>query len=111
MNKNNSFYDIVDQIVTHGVGKGILHLFNDDDAFTDNILSLKGHKVENFGSCSYLGLEFDRRLREGAKQAVDRYGTQFSESRAYVSLRLYAELEGLFHKIFEAPCVVTPTTT
>src|SRR4051812_23451945 len=111
MSKTNSFYDTVDQIVTYGVQKGILHLHNEDDQFLGNELILSGHRVVNFGSCSYLGLEFDERLKEGAKRAIDQYGTQFSESRAYVSLKPYVELENLLEQIFEAPCVVTPTTT
>jgi 7-keto-8-aminopelargonate synthetase-like enzyme/predicted N-acyltransferase len=111
MKKSNSFYDIIDQIVSHGVDKGILHLHNEDEYFSGNSISLKGNKVVNFGSCSYLGLEFDHRLKEGAKLAIDHYGTQFSESRAYVSLGLYDELESLFQQIFEHYCVVTPTTS
>ena len=101
MKKTNSFYDVIDQIVTHGVIKGILHLHNEDESFHGNSILLKGNKVVNFGSCSYLGLEFDERLKNGAKQAIDDYGTQFSESRAYVSLGLYDELESLFENIFE----------
>lgn len=72
---------------------------------------LKGRPVINFGSCSYLGLEFDERLKNAAKRAVDNYGTQFSESRAYVSVRYYEELEGLLQQLFEAHPVVMPTTT
>lgn len=109
--KSNSFYDSIDQIVTHGVEKGILHLFNEDAGFTGNLIQLKGKSVVNFGSCSYLGLEFDDRLKQGAKDAIDRYGTQFSESRAYVSLKIYEDLEAAFREIFGQPCVVTPTTS
>ncbi len=111
MSKTNSFLEIVDQIVTDGVNKGILHLYTEDSRLTDNVISLKGNNVVNFGSCSYLGLEFDERLKDGAKKAVDNYGTQFSESRAYVSVKQYAELEDLLRQIFDAHCVVMPTTT
>jgi 7-keto-8-aminopelargonate synthetase-like enzyme len=111
MKKTNSSYDVIDQIVTHGVIKGILHLHNEDESFNGNSILLKGNKVVNFGSCSYLGLEFDERLKNAAKQAIDDFGTQFSESRAYVSLGLYDELETLFQQIFEQRCVVTPTTS
>jgi 7-keto-8-aminopelargonate synthetase-like enzyme len=111
MSKANSFLEIVDQIVTDGVNKGILHLYTEDNRLSNNIISLKGNSVVNFGSCSYLGLEFDKRLKDGAKQAVDNYGTQFSESRAYVSVRQYAELEDLLRQLFDAHCVVMPTTT
>lgn len=65
----------------------------------------------NFGSCSYLGLEVDERLKAGACDAIQRYGTQFSSSRAYVSTPLYAELESLLEQIFRAPVVVAQTTS
>ena len=107
----NSVTDTIDQIITDGVKRGILHLYTEDDAFRGNILTLRGKNVVNFGSCSYLGLEFDERLIAASKAAIDRYGTQFAESRAYVSMGLYEELEELFQRIFDAPCVITPTTT
>lgn len=111
MRKRNSFYDTVDQVVSHGVQQGMLHLYQEDDSLAGNQIVLQGKRLFNFGSCSYLGLEFDSRLKEAAKDAIGRYGTQFSESRAYVSLGLYKELERLLEQIFDAHPVVTPTTT
>ena len=107
----DSFYDTIDQIITHGVNKGILHLYSENENHPDNSIILKGQRAINFGSCSYLGLELDQRLKDGARNAIENYGTQFSSSRAYVSLGLYEKLESLFEQIFDAPCVVTPTTT
>jgi 7-keto-8-aminopelargonate synthetase-like enzyme/predicted N-acyltransferase len=111
MSKTNSFYETVDQIVTYGIEKRILHLYTSDVPFEGTKIMINGRQVLNFGSCSYLGLEFDRRVKEGAIKAIEKYGTQFSESRAYVSLGSYKELETLLERIFEAPCVITPTTT
>jgi 7-keto-8-aminopelargonate synthetase-like enzyme len=111
MSKTNSFYETVDQIVTYGIEKNILHLFTEDLPFEGTKIKINGRQVLNFGSCSYLGLEFDPRLKAGAIKAIEKYGTQFSESRAYVSVGSYKELEGLLDKIFEAHCVITPTTT
>jgi 7-keto-8-aminopelargonate synthetase-like enzyme len=111
MKPNTVMNDTIDQIISDGVRRGILHLYTEDNKLHDNQLTLKGKKVINFGSCSYLGLEFDPRLKEGSKAAIDDYGTQFSESRAYVSVKLYQDLEELLYKLFDAPCVVTPTTT
>jgi len=111
MRRNDSFYDTVDQIITYGVEKGILYLYTGNDMFQGSTIILNKKPVLNFGSCSYLGLEFDAGIKAAAKDAIDKYGTQFSESRAYVSLGLYKQLEGLLERIFNAFCVVTPTTT
>lgn len=111
MSKTNSFYETVDQIVTYGIDKGILHLYTSDQPFDGTSIVLNGKKVVNFGSCSYLGLEFDSRIKAGGIDAISKYGTQFSESRAYASLGLYKELQNLLEKIFGGYCVITPTTT
>jgi len=111
MKSGNVVTETIDQIISDGAKRGILHLYTEDNSLHGNYLLLKGKEVVNFGSCSYLGLEFDPRLKEASKAAIDNYGTQFSESRAYVSIKLYKELEELFYKLFEAPCVITPTTT
>ncbi len=111
MSRTNSFYDTVDQIVSYGIQKNILHLYTGDQPFAGTLIVIGGKKVLNFGSCSYMGLEFDPRLKAGAAEAIEKYGTQFSESRAYVSLGSYRELEYLLEKIFNAHCVITPTTT
>ena len=107
MRSINTVVETIDQIISDGVKRDILHLYTDDDKFYDNHILLKGQKVVNFGSCSYLGLEFDPRLKEASKVAIDNFGTQFAESRAYVSISLYKELEDLFNRLFEAPCVIT----
>lgn len=109
--KYSTTLEAVDNIITTAKEKGIIHLYTDDDAVRGSNFSIDARTICNFGSCSYLGLEFDDRLIEGAKQALDKYGTQFSASRAYVSTGSYATLEDRFHKIFESPCVVVPTTT
>ncbi|MEO6733996.1 MAG: aminotransferase class I/II-fold pyridoxal phosphate-dependent enzyme [Ferruginibacter sp.] len=111
MSKQNSFYDTVDQIVSYGVQKGILHLFTGESQFDGTTIVINENKIINFGSCSYLGLEFDPRIKAAACEAVEKYGTQFSESRAYVSLGSYQILQQLLEKIFDAYCVITPTTT
>ncbi|MFT4024586.1 MAG: aminotransferase class I/II-fold pyridoxal phosphate-dependent enzyme [Flavihumibacter sp.] len=111
MSKHHSFTNTVDQVLTHGVNKGILHLYTDDEYLETTRIRLNTRLVTNFGSCSYLGLEFDSRMRVAAKEAIDRYGTQFAESRAYVSIGMYRQLEDMMNRIFEAHCIVTPTTT
>lgn len=111
MRKINAFYETVDHIITSGVNERILHLSTDDGEIGGSLISIDGNPVVNFGSCSYLGLEFDPRLKTAAINAISRYGTQFAESRAYVSINLYRQRESYFETLFGAPAVVAPTTT
>lgn len=103
----NAINDVIDQGIKTGIGQ----LYTDHKKLTGNSIELNGVQKVNFGSCSYLGLEFDDRLKQGAIEAINLYGTQFSASRSYVSCGLYAELEKRFQKIFDAYPVITPTTT
>lgn len=91
--------------------RGLIHLTADREPNDGRHLFLGGQKLVNFGSCSYLGLEVDERLKDGACEAVRRYGVQFSSSRAYVSTPLYAEYEELLSEILGSPVVVTQTTS
>ncbi|GAB2821152.1 aminotransferase class I/II-fold pyridoxal phosphate-dependent enzyme [Ferruginibacter profundus] len=111
MNKHHSFHDTVDQIVTYGIDKGILHLYTGSKSFDGTAIIVNNKPIINFGSCSYLGLEFDPRVKAAACEAINEYGTQFSASRAYISLGLYRELEHLLEEIFKAKVVIVPTTT
>ena len=97
MATKNSFVETVSQIASDGVQKGIFHLYTEDEKLTGNKLHLKNKEVINFGSCSYLGLEFDRRMKDSAIRAIENYGTQFSESRSYVSTSHYLVLEKLLN--------------
>ncbi|WP_460686905.1 aminotransferase class I/II-fold pyridoxal phosphate-dependent enzyme [Niabella aquatica] len=108
---HQKFINNVYETISKGVKRGLLHLIQDGTLTTDNKIGINGSKLYNFTSCSYLGLEHDARLKEAAIDAVQKYGAQFSESRAYVSIKLYEELEELMCEIFDAPAIIAPTTT
>lgn len=110
--KKNQFVESVNESLGNAVRHGVFHLNTTDDTLGGRHITLNdGKRVLNFGSCSYLGLEMDERLKQGAIDAVLKYGTQFSSSRAYLSNGQYQELEALFGDIFGAHCIVSPTTT
>jgi len=101
----------VDDSFRVGVSLGLAHLTAEDEQLDGRFLTLRGRRQVNFGSCSYVGLETDLRLKNAACDAVVRYGVQFASSRAYVSCPPYPELERLLGAMFEAPLVVAQTTT
>ena len=67
------------------IARGLAHLTAEDEELSGRFVTLRGRRHVNFGSCSYLGLETDLRLKNAACDAVSRYGVQFASSRAYVS--------------------------
>ncbi len=106
-----SSIDLINKNIQFGKQLGISQLSTSDHSLTGRQLTTNGEQVLNFGSCSYLGLEMDERLKQGAIDAVHRYGSQFSCSRAYMSIGLYDELESLLDQIFGKPTIVAPSTT
>lgn len=103
---------LVDETASSLAARGLIHLTAEDDSSNGREVRVRGQTVVNFGSCSYLGLEVDERLKDGACEAIQRYGVQFSSSRAYISTPLYRQFEALLSEIFEgAPLVVFQTTS
>lgn len=111
MLKNNEFVNSVQGMVNKGLERGIVHLYTDVEEMQPGFLQLGGKEIANFGSCSYLGMEFDPRLKAGAIRGIEAFGTQFSSSRAYVSTGQYGQLEERLKSIFNAHPVISPTTS
>lgn len=110
-NKYSGFIDIVNEFITIGRAKGIVHQFTEDEEFDGRSITLNGRKMINFGSCSYLGLETDERIKEASIDAIRRYGSQFSSSRTYTSFTLYKELEELLNQMFGANVILSTSST
>lgn len=102
---------IIDQVGITSAGLGIILLSTEDEKLDGRRITVFGKQLINFSSCSYLGLEHHPRVKEKAIEAIQNYGTQFSSSRAYISIGLYRELENQLSMMFEAPVVVSASTT
>lgn len=103
--------EMIDAAFREGRARRAVHLGVDDTPLDGREIVLGGRPVVNFASCSYLGLETDERLKHEAIAATERYGVQFSSSRAYLSAAPFAELEALLDRIFEGHTIVVPNTT
>lgn len=90
---SSAFREAVFQIHKQGRDRGHYFLTAQDESFRGRMIQVDGRRLLSFGSCSYLGLEFDPRLVEGGAQAYARYGSQTSFSRGYLSSPLYDRLE------------------
>ena len=107
MAKIESLIKTVNEIINNAKNRNIVHLFTEDEYLDGRLITINGKPLVNFGSCSYLGLETDKRLKSGAIEAVEKYGTQFSSSRTYVACGNYKEFEELVTKMFEAPILLS----
>jgi 7-keto-8-aminopelargonate synthetase-like enzyme len=108
--KHEQMLNTMDLIAEKLIPLGITHQTTEDENFNGRTVRIKGKDLINFSSCSYLGLEIDQRLKDGAIDAINRYGTYFSSSRAYLTTSLYEEIEELLGKIFERPIVLATST-
>lgn len=111
MKNEDAIVSIVDDVITHSKNKGILQLYAGDEILNGRTITIEGRKLVNFGSCSYLGLEMNPNIRQGVIEATNRYGTQFSASRAYVSAPPYKELQNLLSELFGAYPIISASTT
>jgi 7-keto-8-aminopelargonate synthetase-like enzyme len=101
----------VDEVISDGVRRGLLHNDVEDEVLDGRHVTVLGQRLVNFGSCSYLGLETDPRMKAAVREAVERHGTQFSSSRAYASSPLYRTAERELSELFGRPAIVTPSTS
>lgn len=106
-----SLIKTIQELSAKVANKGIIFLSTEDETLNGRFITIKGKQHVNFGSCGYLGLEMDPRLKEGAINAIKRYGSQYSSSRSYVSYGLYQEYEDLVSKIFDSKTLISTCTT
>lgn len=74
--------------------KGLYPYFRPIESGQDTIVSIDGREVLMFGSNSYLGLTNHPKIKEAAKDAIDKYGTGCAGSRFLNgTLDIHLELE------------------
>ena len=109
--KTGSIIDTVNDIITLGKERGVLMQYTEDESYDGRMITIEGKKLINFGSCSYLALDTDERIKEAAITAIKKYGVQFSSSRTYLACTLYTEWEKLVSEMFNAPIVLSTSVS
>lgn len=98
-------------MIAHGEENNVFHRYLDNTSPTGRTIYMKDKEIINFGSCSYLGLEVDERIKAAAIEAIQSFGVHFSASRTFLCLPQYADLEELLTKIYSGHVQLAPTTT
>jgi 7-keto-8-aminopelargonate synthetase-like enzyme len=109
--KHEQVLDLINQLANVLRDLGVTHISAEDESLNGRTIYNNGRELLNFSSCSYLGLEHDPRLKKAVIDAVGKFGTQFSSSRAYVSAPMYDEAEHYLEKIFGKPVILTASVT
>jgi len=109
--KHHNFLNTVHEVFTDAKQAGVLHLYAGGSSFSGRTIRVGGKEMYHFGTTGYLGLEQDDRLKEVAKEAIDKYGTQFPLSKSYISNPLYEELESHLRNMYGYPIVITKNST
>lgn len=109
--KTASIVETINDMINFGRERGVLHLYADDVPYNGRTIQINGKSHLNFGSCSYLGLDVDERITEGAIDAIRKYGIHSSSSRTYISSAPHTECERLMRELFGAPIILTTTTS
>jgi len=68
-----------------------------------------GTTLTEFVSCSYLGLDLDKRLIAASNKNIKNLGVAFHSSRVRMQPESYLELDNLLHQIYNAHPISFPT--
>ncbi len=110
-NRHEAYLRLVEYHIGLAVDAGFCRARIEDDELAGDLITLDGSKVANFGLCSYMGLALDERVKQGAIEAIQRYGSVYSSSAVYTSVGLFNDLEDRLRQIFESPVSIAATTT
>lgn len=110
MKSRPSIYETAYEFAQIAVASNSALRINETEDFDGRTIKLDGRTLKFFGNCSYLGLETDPRITNGAIEAIKKGGVLFSSSRAYVAAGPNKELTDLMEKIFDRPCLLMPLT-
>ncbi len=76
------------------INAGVYPYFREIDSHQDTEVTMSGQRVLMFGSNSYMGLTYDKRICEAAIKAIEKYGTGCAGSRFLNgTLDLHIQLE------------------
>jgi 7-keto-8-aminopelargonate synthetase-like enzyme len=89
---------------------GIIDTIAEDEVINGKHVLVNGQQLNFFGNCSYLGIESDERVKQRAIEALLRFGTVFSSSRTYISIKYLHEVEEKLQQLFGHPVLISQTT-
>lgn len=109
--RHDRILDLAERRLSLGVELGVIQRRIEDVRLDDAVITVDGTPMVNFSSCAYLALNRDKRLRDGAIEAVERYGANYSSAPIYTALPMYETLQRQLSAMTGAATAVVQTTT
>lgn len=109
----NTVSDVNDDLLQKflmGKEAGIIHRIVEDNTGNGRTITLNEKRYLFFGNCSYLGMDQNELVKYQSIEATLKYGTSFSSSRTYVSLKFLNEAEERLAEVFGHPALISQTT-
>lgn len=103
--------DLIDEIFTDAKNRGVMYLVADAETPIERHVQIAGRQLLNFGTCSYMSLGQDERLKRAAIAYTEKYGMQFSVSRGFLSSGINENLEAQLSKIYDNRPVLVYSST
>lgn len=109
--RHANIVDTTNDIVQTAKEKGVVHLRSNNTSWEGRKIEIENKELINFGTCGYLGLETDSKIKEESIKFTERFGTQYSISRAYVSSSTNEYLEELLSEMFDGSGTIVFSST
>lgn len=109
--KHNDFIETIDEILSVAKQQDTIHLYAEDTILDGRTVQINGRSLFHFATTSYLGLEYDPRLKNAAIAGITKYGTQFPLSKTYISHPVYRQLETKLETMYGMPAIITKNST
>ncbi len=106
-----NIYDSVFQTFKSSADLGMGLLTTDKQGLSSNYFTINKKKYLNFCLNDYLGLTQDKRVKQGAIDAIKKHGAYSSVSKVFIKIDKYQEAEEQLSNMFGKPCLLFSRTT
>jgi len=106
-----NFVDTINDVLYEAKKREVLMLESRDKQWLGSHIHINNKDLANFGTCGYLGLEIHPKIIQKSIEFTQKFGTQFSVSRTYLTSQQNKYLESLLYEIFNHKPVIAYTST
>lgn len=106
-----NFVDTINDVLYEAKKREVLMLESKDKQWLGSHIHINNKDLANFGTCGYLGLEIHPKIIQKSIEFTQKFGTQFSVSRTYLTSQQNKYLESLLSEIFNHKPVIVYTST